>query len=370
MVSAFCEVGVGCLIKPISDVRIDFVPYRSPGTLHMDSGYYSVLTSRRCPSLNGGNMSQDFSFPEYSARTKLQIWKYSGVRGLALALVIIGLLLSLGRSLATGEGVLSARWNIALNNVQLLLINVGLTILIIDIWYKYEQKKRETRRLIRQIIDPCHDLVYQAIDELRERKWLSDGSLRNSNFAGLNAEQMDFHGACLDFSYWAGTKLSKSSFAQASLAGANFEGSNLALASFYRANLREADLRHASLWQADLGGACLKDAKFDGANLFEANLERADLSGTSFIGTDMRKTNLRRVLQLTDRQLRQTKMLVHAIMSDGTCYDGRYNLPEDIAYARRLGIDVASPQALAAWYGVSSDEYLRGQEWADQTFNF
>jgi predicted DCC family thiol-disulfide oxidoreductase YuxK len=55
-------------------------------------------------------------------------------------------------------------------------------------------------------------------------------------------------------------------------------------------------------------------------------------------------------------------------MPDGKRYDGRYRLPGDLDWARENGVDIDDPEAMAKWYSVSLEEYLEGQEWADENF--
>ena len=50
-------------------------------------------------------------------------------------------------------------------------------------------------------------------------------------------------------------------------------------------------------------------------------------------------------------------------MPDGDIYDGRYNLEGDLEFARWWGRAIAEDhQAMAYFYGVSLETYIRGQE--------
>jgi hypothetical protein len=159
-------------------------------------------------------------------------------------------------------------------------------------------------------------LVLQAVEELRVRGWLVDGSLR-------------------------GVALCKAQFQDADLMGAD---------------LRGVDLHQAQLEFSDLSKANLTAAKLTRANLHGANLDQAELTRADFY-----KANLRRVNNLTDRQLSRVKRLWGAMMQDGTTYDGRYNLPGDLELALWKKIDTQDPQAMAEFYGVSVEAYLSGQ---------
>ena len=50
-------------------------------------------------------------------------------------------------------------------------------------------------------------------------------------------------------------------------------------------------------------------------------------------------------------------------MPDGNLYDGRFNLQGDFADASILHVDLNDPEAIAAFYGVSLEDFLRGQQW-------
>ena len=163
-----------------------------------------------------------------------------------------------------------------------------------------------------------HDnkVALQAVEALRVRDWLEDGSLR---------------GVAL---------------CHAQLQGADLMKANLSTADFHQAQIDWADLS-----MANLTGTKLTRASLAGANLEQARLKDADLY----------KANLRFVRGLTDAQLSQAKRLWGAIMPDGTPYDGRYNLSADIELARWGHVEVESAEAMAAFYGVSLETYLAGQ---------
>ncbi|HBX69338.1 MAG TPA: hypothetical protein DEH25_08120 [Chloroflexi bacterium] len=163
-----------------------------------------------------------------------------------------------------------------------------------------------------------HDnkIALQAVEALRARGWLEDGSLQ---------------GVAL---------------CQAQLQGADLMKANLSIVDFHQAQMDWADLSLANLTAAKLTRASLA-----GANLEQANLK----------GADLYKTNLRYARGLNDTQFQQVKRLWGAIMPDGNPYDGRYNLSADIELARWGHVEVSDPEAMAAFYGVSVETYLAGQ---------
>ena len=99
--------------------------------------------------------------------------------------------------------------------------------------------------LIRKLRNPDNKRVLQAIEELRVRGWLRDGSLngillchvhmQGANLFEADLSRVDLHQAHLEW-----TDLSK----------ANLSGANLT-----NANIREADLGSANLDGANLEGA-------------------------------------------------------------------------------------------------------------------
>jgi hypothetical protein len=170
--------------------------------------------------------------------------------------------------------------------------------------------------LVRKLRNPENKRVVQAIEELRARGWLEDGAL---------------------------------------------EGIRLCHVHMQNADLLQADLHKTDLHQANLEGADLRLANLSQAKLTRANLQGANLSRTDLEGADLFKANLMGTKNLTDEQLMQAKRLSFATMPDGRPYDGRFNLPGDLEFARWGKIDVEDPEAMAYFLGVSVTTYLEGQ---------
>ena len=117
----------------------------------------------------------------------------------------------------------------------------------------------------------------QAIEELRNQGWLTDGSLH---------------------------------------------GVGLCRAFLQDANLEDADLCCAGLHQADLEWANLSGANLRAAKLSLSNLSGANMKDAKLDNADFYKANLRGVQNLTDGQLYKASRLCGAIMPDGARYDG------------------------------------------------
>jgi hypothetical protein len=170
--------------------------------------------------------------------------------------------------------------------------------------------------LVRKMRSPESKLVLEAVEELRARNWLEDGSLK---------------------------------------------GVVLCHAHLERADLCTANLADVDLHQAHLQGADLSMANLSGAKLTRTNLEGANLSAANLRGADLFKADLREARNVTLDQLAQAKRLCFATMPDGTPYDGRFNLPGDLELARWGKVDTADPAAMAYFLGVSLVTYLHGQ---------
>ncbi|MBC8330625.1 MAG: pentapeptide repeat-containing protein [Anaerolineae bacterium] len=144
----------------------------------------------------------------------------------------------------------------------------------------------------------------------------------------------------------------RSMLADGALSGATLCYAQLQDADLMSADLRSVDFHQAHLEYANLSGANLHQAKLTRTNLHGANLDQADLSEADFY-----KTNLRRVLNLTDKQLSTAKRLWGSIMPDGEPYDGRYRLAGDLELAQWANVDIYDPEAMAKFYGVSVETY-------------
>lgn len=168
--------------------------------------------------------------------------------------------------------------------------------------------------LINKIFTLDNKSTLQAVEELRVRGWLTDGSLR---------------------------------------------GSALCQAQMGNADLMEADLRNVDFHQANLEFADLRKARLNGAKLNRASLYRANFDQADLTFADLYKANLRGAQNLTEQQLAAANQLLGAIMPDGATYDGRFNLPGDVARARWAKIDPNDVEHMAEFYGVTVDDYLQ-----------
>lgn len=180
-----------------------------------------------------------------------------------------------------------------------------------------ETAMTEIMELIRKLRNPDNKRVLQAVEELRVRGWLQDGSLLNIPLCYVHMQGAD---------------------------------------------LFEADLRKVDLHQAHLEWADLSKANLEGSKLTRANLQGANFDSANLDGADLFKANLIEARNLTDEQLSKCRRLFGATMPNGDPYDGRYQLNGDIEFARWGRVDVDDPQAMADFFGVTLDRYLSGVE--------
>ena len=207
------------------------------------------------------------------------------------------------------------------------LLSISITIFIIDTLYSRRSDDERKQILIKQLGSKNNAVATEALKELDARGWLSDGTLEG-----------------------------------AFLLLANLDGNSLTGADLRRVSLSSASLRNTTWFETDLEGAFL-----DNADLREASLSihavgphyaEAYMKGVSLFGSDLRKARVR------PEQLAQARSLWGALMPNGSRYDGRYNLQFDIDIYRKSGKDINNRQEMALFYGVTLEEYNKGQEWA------
>lgn len=167
--------------------------------------------------------------------------------------------------------------------------------------------------LINKILSLENKPTLDAIEELRVRGWLADGSLR---------------------------------------------GIALCKAQLEHADLMGADLRNVDFHQSNLDFTDLSKARLNGANLSRASLQRANLDQADLTYADLYKANLQGVLNLTEEQLSRAHQLLGAILPDGKVYDGCFNLSGDLGRARWAKVNINAPQEMAEFYGVSTEVYM------------
>ena len=141
------------------------------------------------------------------------------------------------------------------------------------------------------------------------------------------------------------------------------ERAYLRYADLAGADLRNAQLQKTDLTKAQLSGAILADANLQGACLNGADLSGASMSGADLRGARLTKAKLLGVWDVSEYQLAQASRLRGAKMPDGSVYDGRFNLEGDLKDADILHVQIDDPDAMASFYGVSTEQYKLGREY-------
>lgn len=142
-------------------------------------------------------------------------------------------------------------------NIVMECLSIGITVLIIERLYERRSKTGEKKALISQLSKAEHLFAIEALRQLRERNWLTDGTLIGADLTLANLVAVD-----------------------------------LSRANLSRVNLCGAKLTDAKLAGANLGEALLSVAMLNGADMFATNLRRANLSGARLIGATLSAANL------------------------------------------------------------------------------
>ena len=239
-------------------------------------------------------------------------------------------------------------------NVGTELASIAITVLLIDKLIQRRDMEMNKTRLIRDFCSEVRDAAIRALEELRAHGWLYDGSLQ---YADLSRCSLD--GAILTQVDFADADLSLASLQRADLSLAILQGTDLTSTDLTEACLQGADLREANLVLANLQDANLSSTNLQGAVFLSSNLKGANLNGANLCEAQLQKAQ-----NLSYKQLVTASVLRGAYMTDGSLYDGRYNLAGDLLEAVRGGTNTDSPVAMAEYYGVSLGDYQRDQDWA------
>ncbi len=236
-------------------------------------------------------------------------------RGAAIMILVLGIIVVVaGYAIQHPDGFsLKALVTDFYANAGTTLIGIAATVLIIDALNKRRDTKSEQRRLVREMGSSDNGIALRAVREIMAHGYHWDGLLRSASF-----ERADLRGADL-----LSADMSGSMFHHADLTGAQLFG---------------ADLRRAVFWHSKLIGA---------------NLREADLDGASFVWADLRGA------RVTRKQLATASCLRGAILPDGSCYDGSFMLKGDMRDAQTVGVDTNDPVAMAKWYAMSYEEFVR-----------
>jgi len=206
-------------------------------------------------------------------------------------------------------------------------------------------EQAEKQRLIDEVAGGDNATALAAVDMLRARGWLADGTLRGVRLAGANLRGADLSGADLFTANLAaanlpgailtGAILTGADLTEANLRGAELTGTTLTAAIQTGAILSRADLFEANLRAANLSGADLSKVDLTRADLTEANLAGADLAGATLRDADLSNVDL-------------TGAILHQARLDGADLRAAILLDADLTLADLSGASLAEADLTSA----------------------
>jgi hypothetical protein len=160
---------------------------------------------------------------------------------------------------------------------------------------RLEAQSEQLERLIRIMQSMEHLPATNAVEELRARNWLKDGSLagrdfKNAHLKDLYLAQSNFEDCVMCNANLQDASLEGSHLEKADLSGANLQGANLANANLRGANLKESNLVDTTLTGADLRGANLSHAKLGDYSTFESRFNNMRLPDGTRWSREVRTT--------------------------------------------------------------------------------
>jgi hypothetical protein len=178
--------------------------------------------------------------------------------------VMVGAAIDLTLWLGSGSG----DWTRFGLGLAVELIGAVVTYLLLIRWVEdrvEEEQEEDPAELIERMASNVNAVAVGAADNLRQRGWLRDGSMREARLLMANLSGANLRDANLqEVNLWG------ADLQGADLWGADLRRANLLLANLQGARMRFANLQGANLWGADLQGANLLQANLQGARLAEA----------------------------------------------------------------------------------------------------
>jgi uncharacterized protein YjbI with pentapeptide repeats len=159
------------------------------------------------------------------------------------------------------------------------LIAISLTVLLIDNANEQRDTRQLKKRLLWEMGSSDQAFAIRAAKELRDAKWLFDGSLKAVDLTLANLQRAQLAGAFLE---------------EVILVKANLSWANLEAANLQRANLEDITAERLNARKAQIQGAILRGAKLPNAVLEEIDgASGVDLLGASLIRASLRGANLK-----------------------------------------------------------------------------
>ena len=166
------------------------------------------------------------------------------------------------------------------------LIGIAITVLIIDSLYSRSARSLEIKnQFISDLRSPDKKHVERTVEELRKRKWLTNGSLRKAYLCGANLSHLDLRGC---------------DFGGAFLSGVNFSNSKMQYCI-----LDSADMKSVDFQNTDLSNSSIRWADLSCSLVSNADFTNTELTGT-LIGRD---------------SVSQVRSFSHATMPNGQLFE-------------------------------------------------
>jgi hypothetical protein len=214
--------------------------------------------------------------------------RYIPTRLAAFVFLLIGVLI-VGAGYAVTQGALN--WHTLIDeiysNLGIEFVSIAITVLVVDRLNQRQSTIERRTDLILQMGSPDNAFAIEAVRLLRQKGWLTDGSLRGANLAKANLAHADLSNADL-----RGVNLVEAHLEEALLNNADLREASLGFAQLQDANLSHANLEHTRLGGANLAGANLShtnlahgeafSANLHGAHMHNANLQETRLRGAAF----------------------------------------------------------------------------------------
>jgi uncharacterized protein YjiS (DUF1127 family) len=200
-------------------------------------------------------------------RYKEPLWAGFILFGVAMACAVISILIQLPGNVDNRGFIHELTLNLTSE-----FIGIAVTIGVVGLWFQRRDERRLLEQLSRELGAGDIGISKRAVNELRIRHWLSDGSLR-----GVDLTEATLSDVNLDEAY---------------LAEANLTGAKIS-SSLEGANLESAWLEHAELNDVNLNNSSLKNSCLSFAKLMQINAQNCDFSGADLTGADLTHADLR-----------------------------------------------------------------------------
>jgi len=162
------------------------------------------------------------------------------------------------------------------------LLTISLTILVIDHLNNKRAMAIEKRKLVQGLRSTSRGILESALEDLRVKNWLEDGSLSGINLNGVVLSDLDLRHANLDSANFMNGTLNNVNFEFAILANANLRWVSSNRCNFNRTSLLGAKLSSGQFTLCSFSPASLSELSIAGAEFIETDFSNAEMCGITF----------------------------------------------------------------------------------------